>query len=420
MGTSVQGSKIASVAVFCVGLCLCVAPAYLSASSMMCSGGEPVYCARQDFGSTTSAPETNAPAAFYGALGAGKVVIGPYFGERILRLTDALSGNLSDVSNIYFDGNCGGSNENTPFSAQDGFIAACDNGSNILLYSFDSTNLIANRLYVPNYPSTNGLKLMGGSSLYAFAWSPTVDDEFFFYGVPGSDLEIEKYDFTSLSSPPSGPVVVKDLSADSNCQIGAGTIGWASDLTVSADAQTFALSASTAGGQGTASVATVYNVANGCRYYNVATGAIGGAWGASGATTSPVRMYIHNLRLSGNGQFLRIDYAGCISGPCAGGQSTLIWNIPTTTVVDCGDAGEGDFCAGHLANGYTHMVNQSTDGSNFAFSIRPLAGPDKPWNNLLVSLPNGGVDTHTSWMNANPEDTEPLILSGDWGDGDPY
>lgn len=406
-------------AVLVLGAALSLGAAASANASSFCAGGEPSYCARQDFGSTYAPSETSAPSAFYGAIGAGKIIIGPYFGERILRLTDALTINLSDVSNMYFDGNAGGSNENTPFSANDDFIAVSDNGGNVDLFSFDPTDMIANRLYVPSYPSTNGMKISGGGSFYAFAWNPALDDEMYFYGAP-SDVELEKYDFTSLTTPP-GPTVVKDLSADSNCGIGSGSVGWASDLTISDDGQTFALSISTAGGQGTASVATVYNLTSGCRYYNLVTGAIGGAWGASGTTTSPVRMYIHNLRLSGNGQFLRIDYAGCVSGPCSGAQSTLIWNIPTTTVVDCGDSGEGDYCAGHLANGYTHMINQSSDGGdNFTFSIRPLAGPSKPWNNLLVNLPNGAVDTHVAWLNANPEDTEPVLLSGDWGGPDFY
>lgn len=77
-------------------------------ASQICAGGQPSYCGRQDFGSVYAASESNAPSAFYGAIGAGKIIIGPDFGERILRLTDALSGNLSDANNDYFDGNCGG------------------------------------------------------------------------------------------------------------------------------------------------------------------------------------------------------------------------------------------------------------------------------------------------------------------------
>lgn len=401
-------------------------PVSCSLASQLCAGGQPSYCARQDFGNNPQASETYAPSALWGAIGAGKVIVGPVFGERILRLTDALTNSLSSVSNYYYDGNAGGSNENTPFSANSDFLLFFDNGGNIYVDSFDPVNLVAQRLYVSTYPSTNGLKISGGYANAAATWNPAIDDELFTYGDSGtsSDIELSKYDFTSLTTAPSA-TAIKDLTADSNCGIpssGNTNPGWESDMTTNSAGTRVAVSVSYAGGQGSATVATVYDSTHGtCRNYNTSTGAIAGGWGTAGTASTNVRMTIHNLRLSLDGTYLRIDIGSCTAGPCAATGETLIWNIDTTNVASVGELYSVDDGTGHLAAGQGVMVNQSGIGG-WGFTVRPLAGPSMPFNNVSYAAPAyGRVDTHLSWSNDNASDSEPMLLSGDWGsDADVY
>jgi hypothetical protein len=89
----------------------------------------------------------------------------------------------------------------------------------------------------------------------------------------------------------------------------------------------------------------------------------------------------------------------------------------TTNITACSTHGEGrgevaSFCGGHVAMGFSHMVNPGGSGSDYSLLIRPLSNLNQ-FKQLLppeVTLP-ASMDMHWSWNNADPNDSTPVCGS---------
>jgi hypothetical protein len=151
----------------------------------------------------------------------------------------------------------------------------------------------------------------------------------------------------------------------------------------------------------------VWNRTSGCRVWNTATGAVTGAWGTTGSIPLTDRFYLHNVRLSKNGNYLKVTQNTCTASPggCTGNTNTYIWNIATLTVTRI--VADGTNGCGHNAIGWTETMNLCS-----GFQIRPFSSNDQSGTNALISYPpNFTEDGHGSFNTGNSSDTNPVYWS---------
>jgi hypothetical protein len=365
-----------------------------------CGGAVPYPCARYDW---QPAPLGTVPDVGHLA-GADTVVVDPSFGMRIARITDSGTEGSSG-NNRAFD--LGSSAEHNWMDSDDSRFSVSDAGGGIAVYVFNPVTMQATRMYASQFPSTNGIR-MGSNS--GFEWS-------FVQNHVGYAMEngpwnagtpiLKQFDFTSLTIPPS-PVTLFDFSSSPDCSDGGtfeGNTRWTDGVNVSRDDQTFSTAISTSGIQDTATYVLIWNRTKGCRWYNTQTGEVGGQWGASGTVTIPDRYFIHNIRLSKDGNWARVARKSCISG-CEGDAANYFWQIGTDNVIAC----VNEHCYGHWAMGYTHTVDSSTFPFQQSIVLRPdnnLAAQTELWTK--GPPPHGPWDTHVSWENADPRDQNPIL-----------
>lgn len=294
-----------------------------------------------------------------GLVGAGTTVIDPSFDNPILRVTDWKTEG-SGGNNTNFAVDCGGSAEINFMSADDSKFYVCDGGTGMDLFTFDPTAMKASRMYPSRFTSTNGMRITTNSS--SGEWSFTQSDVLYDIETgnyrAGSPI-IKSYTFSSLFTPPT-PQTLYNFSLSPNCvPSSAGTTQWIEDVSVSGDDQTFATAFSVTGAQGSAVWVVVWNRTQGCRWLNTQTGKVGGDWGPAGPINLSDLFYIHNARLSKDGNWMKIGFQSCIS-LCTSGVQNYLWQIATNTITACTTS---ENCLGHTALGYTHMVNSPTTPS---------------------------------------------------------
>ncbi len=367
------------------------------------------YCSRTDVATQQISSTPNVG----GLTGANTVVTDPDFNNSIVRITD-WNTEGSGGPNENFAVDCGGSAEINFMSPDDTKFYLCDGGGGIIPFTFNQTTTQATRMYVSTFPSTNGMRITSNST--SGEWSFTQNNVMYDMedGTWNAGTPILKYyDFTNQSVPPS-PATLFDFSSNPACAPSgvslSGTIGWAEEPTVSKDDQTFATAVSiTGGGQGTAVLVLVWNRTNGCRWYDTQTGAVGGQWGTAGTIGINDRYYIHNARLSKDGNWVKIGFQSCIAN-CTANIQNYFWQISGTTVETCATS---DNCLGHTALGYTHLINSPTTPSQQTQLIRPLnnmANQTQLWTVGPSSF--APWDNHQSWENVNSSDNVPVFSSG--------
>jgi hypothetical protein len=390
------------------GQALPPAPPVIGRKPQGCTFGGPIYCSPTDL---DPAPFARVPD-IGGLTGAGDSVTDPNFGNTIARLTDwDTEGSAGRDDNFAVD--CGGSAEINFMNSADTKFYVCDGGAAMDLFTFDTATMTASRMYVSNFPTTNGMRITTNSS--SGEWSFTQTDTL--YDIETGNYRagtpiIKSYTFSSLSQPPSAQTLY-NFSQNSNCvPSSAGTTHWIEDVTVSKDDQTFSTSFSVTGNQGTAVWVVVWNRSTGCRWLNTQTGQVGGEWGQTGTTNLSDRFYIHNSRLSKDGNWVKISFQSCIS-TCASGVQLYLWQISTNTLTACTTATN---CLGHTALGYTHMVNSPTTPSQQTQTIRPFSDINHQ-TQLWTNGPPSHIpwDNHQSWENVNAADNNPYISSSETG-----
>jgi hypothetical protein len=372
-----------------------------------CVFGGPVYCSPTDL---DPAPFAHVPDAG-DLVGAGNIITDPSFGNSITRITDGNTEGRGSNGNYAVD--CGGSAEINFMNADDTMFYVCDGGSGMDLYTFDPTTMKASRMYVSDFPQTNGMRITTNSS--SGEWSFTQKDVM--YDIETGNYQagtpiIKFYDFRSSKNPPR-PQPLYNFSQNPNCvPSSAGITHWINDVTVSKDDQTFSTSFSLTGVAGSAVWVVVWNRTQGCRWLNTQNGQVGGEWGTTGTINLGDRFYIHNSRLSKDGNWVKIGFQSCVSA-CASGIQLYLWQIATNTLTACTIANN---CLGHTALGFSHMVNSATTPKQQTQLIRPLSNI-KQQTQVWTDGPPSHIpwDNHQSWENVNLADSFPYLSSSSTG-----
>jgi hypothetical protein len=174
-----------------------------------------------------------------------------------------------------------------------------------------------------------------------------------------------------------------------------------SDNVLSSDDNRIVISA---GGNafGSRPFAIVYDQKLGCRWYNTETGQVGGAWGPSGQVSTSDRFPINHSKISGNGQYVRIDVG--ISG-------FYVWDVTSLNVQSCTTKGEPEFhCHGYSATGYSTYINAPGIKDELNTFRRPL-GDLGDLDQLINPLPQPyywGMEKTFAWNNGRLNDNVPV------------
>jgi hypothetical protein len=347
----------------------------------------------------------SAPPNVGNLVGANTIVVDPDFGNRITRVTDFNTNPAAVMawSRTFVTASSGSADENI-WNTDSTLFVVQDEGTFAYPYSFNPSTLQASRMYVASYPSTAGLQLSSSGT-----WSRVNSNTFYMY----DGTAVLKYDFTDRTTPPS-PQTVFDFTSSRNCLPAGFSATWQSKAGVSAHDDVFAAGYSDSGGQGTGIYAAVYKAGSGCSLLNTQTGQVTGDWGVKGTINKPDRWTIHNAKLSKDGNWLILMPQICKSPTCSPGP--YFWQIGTTNVRSCGDAGQ---CGGHWTEGYNHWVNN--DNSPFGNELM-RAFSETTVTNLTTRIPigiTGPFDQHQSWNNVDPADSFP-ILTSTWSSVSPF
>ncbi len=246
-----------------------------------------------------------------GLIGAGTCVTPADFGLPICRITDAsLDPSKANFSLITTSS---GSGDVNLWNTNSTLLTIQNEGSRLYPEAFNPVTMQASRLYPtnPTYTAEGGFWLAGGGTAWSYT-NPTL-----LYTMTGTLLQ--SYNFAGYNtggSPPSATTVY-DFTTSSNC-LGSGyTSTWTEFGETSkypAD-QVFVTAESNAGGQGTGSDIVAYKVGSGCSYLNTVAGTVTGDWGTTGTVGIPDRFYVHNVKISKDGQWALVAQQQCVVFP---------------------------------------------------------------------------------------------------------
>jgi hypothetical protein len=326
------------------------------------------YCARTD---RRVEPYPKTPPAIGKA---GSTITDPNFGSRIVRVTDERTDPKRPGGALVTPSSA----EQNPWNATSTGFYVLSNGGQVLLYDFDPSTMTARPSRVTNTS-------WGGEPQFSYTQASIL------YGVANRSTVLQQFDLSNGRTTPidDASKCIKLNSADTGRAI-----------TVSADDNRMMTVLGPT--QDRNYVIYIYDRSQGCRWYNTQTGEIGGKWGAKGAISTPDRFSIHNARMSKSGKFVYIA-----RGNPTPGHRWVVWEVETTNAVVCVEE-----CSGHRALGYSHIVSPGR-GHPLDLKLRPL-------NRLEASTPlikdlqrtNGyWYDSHFSWNNVDPNDSNPLCFS---------
>lgn len=367
------------------------------------SCGPPAYgCSRTD---DAIVQQPASPPNVGNLSGVNTIVNDPNFGNPIVRITDANTNPEATFKNRTFVSSSSGSADINVWNVDSTLFVVQDTGTNTYPFTFNPGTMQASRMYVSNFPSSNGLMLNQSGE-----WSRVNPNLFYTF----SGTAIGKYDFTDRATPPSSQPVY-NFTSSANCLPAGFTPQWTDEGGISGDDTVFGVSYSNTGGQGTGVYVVAYKVGSGCSVLNTQNGQVTGDWGSKGTINIADRWTIHNVKLSKDGNWMVIVSTTCLSSTCV--AQPYFWQIGTTTVNSCGDGGS---CSGHWTEGYSHWVND--DNSPMANQVIRQFSPATSVSNLISSLPVGitvPFDQHQSWNNVDPNDSVPF-LSTTWSTTTPF
>jgi len=124
----------------------------------------------------------------------------------------------------------------------------------------------------------------------------------------------------------------------------------------------------------------------------------------------PDEFTVHEVYMSLNGQYLRIEIAKCLSGGCTRGSGShpYIWEIGTANVTRCYTTLGTANCTGHMVEGYAHLYN---------WTAWPTTGKRSFVDPLSYSVINASPDllpmsdAHYANNAADVDDTHPIWLT---------
>ena len=338
--------------------------AIILAISTLASGQ--VYSARTDLNIAQAGYPPSVRA------GTNTIVFDPDFGTRVVRATDKTT------------------DRNVGFNVGTGRRVFNADSTRFVFVSNDGWNYVANFDPVGMTVRLNrAWEKIAGS----FSWSSINKDVL--YSVQGS--KIVKYTF-------DGDVSTESDVFDFAPWAKLPKYAWRSNFTVGAGDRTFAVGFS-AGSQGTGFIACQYTVGKGARVLNTQTGRVSGQWGELGAIHIPDRFFLHEVGMSAGGDYVVLGRN--IPRGDSSTHSDYYWQADSLNVTYWNLFGN-QAVEGHPAQGYAHTINA---GGEFGGEvIRPYTDL-LAWRELVPVIPSGiapPFDSHSSWNNDDPEDTNPF------------
>lgn len=328
------------------------------------------------------------------------------FGKQICRMTDA----ALDPShpNFTFNTTSSGSGDLNLWNTNSTLLTIQSEGSRAYPLAFNPATMTTSRLY----PSSAGWTASGGFYLAIGGTGWSYANPMLLYTITGTLLQ--SYDFTGYNtggSPPT-PATVYNFATSSNCLGSSYMSTWVSfgeESKFPAD-QIFLTAESNAGDQDTGTDVVAYKVGSGCSRLNTGTGTVTGDWGSTGTVGIGDKFYVHNVKISKDGQWAIVAQAACIS-TCVS-QLPYFWQIGTTNLYASCTGANG--CGGHWTEGVSTFINgfNSPLGQMDArpFASNALGVP------IIPGLPLAGCsvvqsDRHQNWSNDNSSDTTPFFAT---------
>jgi len=319
---------------------------------------------------------------------AGYQFIDPVFGSRMLRVTDANT--RPDFVGRFWASPS--SAETSAWNISSTKFYVVGGGGETVPYNFDPVTMTPSRMgNVGN--GSGGLVLPYPEPAFSF-----VDPDLLYAGN-GSSLVSYRFS-TGIET------ALHDVHS---CRPGIATReGGLVGVSVSKDDQRVA---AYIGGtvQDADTTVYVYDKTLGCRWLDVQTGMVGGAWGPIGPYTGDRSFLIHNSRLAKSGQFVRITTS------TTGNAGVYLWDVATLNLLACPENEAPNYCGGHQVTGFTQLINQRQFGDGMDFAIRPMSSPrsSTPFRGLVDPLLTPGQwvgDTHPSWNNVQADEKQPVCL----------
>ena len=362
----------------------------------------PTYsCARSDLIETNN---LNPPPVVSKQNG---IVTPSDFKLPIVRATDSNTfGNKSLSTTL------SGSNGDNIFNINDTYFLVIDDGNWRYPVSFSPSTL-----QVLNTGAwklgTNQVRWTGSGSFSrtnANAIYAVVDSAPTIAGVNTSGTTLSKLTLAGTTSISATATKVFDFETcngmPSPYNIGHGI--WHSVLTVSSGDKRFSQAFSNQlGGQDTGTDIAVYDAPSGqCYRYDTAHAQLCTSTGCAPMSLSD-EFTIHEVYMSLDGNYLRIEFHKCTKGGCTQGSNTnpYFWEIGTTTVTRCYSSSTVTNCTGHKVEGYSHIYNWTAwpETGKRTFSD-PLS------YSVVNSTPNlsPSSDAHYSNNAADANDTHPF------------
>ena len=306
---------------------------------------------------------------------AGTIITDPSFGSRIVRITDA-SADPRHMSRSLFTPS---SAEQNSWNANSTKLYVDTAGGSFLLYDFDPATMKPHLASAPNLP-------WNGEPQFSYS-KPNL-----LYGLVRRDPVIQQYDIATGK--------ITDIDDASKCvKFQSGDSGHA----VSASADDNRFSQVIGPVQDKNYLVYIYDRSLGCRWYNTQTGEIGGQWGPKGTISVQDRFLVHNARMAKSGKYIYVTRGGGGIG-----KGWVSWEIDTMNIYVCPRG-----CKGHHVLGYSHIVGASGMSHPLEIWLRPLNALEKTTSLIsdLAPAKNFWYDSHYSWNNVGPDDSEPVCFS---------
>jgi Putative Ig domain len=314
-------------------------------------------------------------------------------------------------------------------------------GGSGIIYSFDPSNQSVSR--VPcNFSGAGCNSNTYGGLVSGVGWdvSWSANSAYVLYGA-GSGTSIQKFDYTATVSNPATAATVSTLTASngrtsiySNCSGMSVSSGSAYAMVNNNDTRWMSVLGSS---QDNWWVVYVFDITQGCRWYDISTQTTGGDWGPTGGITmyddnssiicqpggatcplfnsSNTNTQIHNARWSREGDWVTITVQNY--------GYLFFWQIATNNVYRCTTNTGLATCAGHKVNGangsffaFTGAANGTNTGFIDNHSLNSL--PTTPLSTYSINPANADVpscawfvDGHLSAANAVPGQQNPVINS---------
>ena len=303
---------------------------------------------------------------------AGSIVTDPVFGSRIVRVTDAKTGNGESFASP------SSAEQNSWNSAGTKFYVLARGGQTVL-YDFDKSSMAPRERGVIREP-------LGGEPEFSFT------DPNLLYTTDRRRDAFAQYDVSSGR--------LSDLFSASEC-LKLGSSDHVHGVSVSADDNRFLTAIGPQ--QDNNNFVFLYDRKQGCRWYNTETGEVGGNWGPKGTALTSERFLLHGVQLSRSGRYVFLSR----SRPSPG-HFWMIWDVESLNVSLCPGK-----CMGHHVMGYNHMVASAEMGHPLELIVRPLDHLEKvePLISNLQPLKGYWYDSHFSWNSLDANDSSPVCFS---------